>query len=307
MAGPGSAERRLDKLTEIIAADMVAEVCSIYVRRPGDVLELFATKGLKPTAVHVTRLSVGEGLIGEIAARARPFALADAQEHPSFAYRPETGEEIYFSLMGVPILRGGRVIGVLAVQNRTRRQYQEEEVETLQTVAMVLAELVAGAVEEVAGVRPEFNTAGGTSDARFIKDHCPVVEFGMNHPGEIRTLVGGIGRDRLLEEYEKIVFAHTGDTMPLGPDVFRDADLVVHDATFLVEEDRRGRIHATTGEAIATARDAGVRTLVLHHLSVRYDRDQAIPALRQQVADLGYTGRCWLLDGRSFIRLSAQD
>ncbi|MBI1985295.1 MAG: GAF domain-containing protein, partial [Rhodospirillales bacterium] len=144
MAGPGSAERRLDKLTEIIAADMVAEVCSIYVRRPGDVLELFATKGLKPTAVHVTRLSVGEGLIGEIAARARPFALADAQEHPSFAYRPETGEEIYFSLMGVPILRGGRVIGVLAVQNRTRRQYQEEEVETLQTVAMVLAELVAG-------------------------------------------------------------------------------------------------------------------------------------------------------------------
>ncbi|MGH6662948.1 MAG: phosphoenolpyruvate-utilizing N-terminal domain-containing protein, partial [Rhodospirillales bacterium] len=144
MAGPGSAERRLDKLTEIIAADMVAEVCSIYVRRPGDVLELFATKGLKPTAVHVTRLSVGEGLIGEIAARARPFALADAQEHPSFAYRPETGEEIYFSLMGVPILRGGRVIGVLAVQNRTRRQYQEEEVETLQTMAMVLAELVAG-------------------------------------------------------------------------------------------------------------------------------------------------------------------
>jgi len=124
---------------------------------------------------------------------------------------------------------------------------------------------------------------------------------------EIRTLVGGIGRDRLLEEYEKIVFAHTGDTMPLGPDVFRDAELVVHDATFLVEEDRRERIHATTGEAIETARDAGVRALVLQHLSVRYDRNQAIPALRQQVADLGYTGRCWLLDGRSFIRLSAQD
>jgi ribonuclease Z len=124
---------------------------------------------------------------------------------------------------------------------------------------------------------------------------------------EIRKLVGEIGRDRLLEEFEKIVFAHTGDTMPLGPDVFRDADLVVHDGTFLVEEDRREPIHATTAEAITTARDAGVRTLVLHHLSVRYERDQAIPALRQQVADLGYTGRCWLLDGRSFIRLSAPD
>jgi len=124
---------------------------------------------------------------------------------------------------------------------------------------------------------------------------------------EIRRLVGEIGRDRLLEEYEKIVFAHTGDTMPLDLGVFRDADLVVHDATFLVEDDRRDRIHATTAEAITTARDAGVRALVLHHLSVRYERDQAIRALRQQVADLGYAGRCWLLDGRSFIRLSVQD
>ena len=144
MAGPGSAPERLGQVVVIIAADMVAEVCSVYVRRPGEVLELFATQGLKASAVHHTRLRFGEGLIGEIALQARPFALADAQEHPSFAYRPETGEEIYYSLMGVPILRGGRVIGVVAVQNRTRRQYTEEEIETLQTVAMVLAELVAG-------------------------------------------------------------------------------------------------------------------------------------------------------------------
>jgi len=123
---------------------MVAEVCSVYVRRPGDVLELFATQGLKPTAVHNTRLAIGEGIIGDIAATARPFALADAQSHPNFAYRPETGEEIFHSMMGVPILRGGRVIGVVAVQNRTQRHYVDEEVETLQTVAMVLAELVAG-------------------------------------------------------------------------------------------------------------------------------------------------------------------
>ena len=144
MAGEGAAQERLDRVTEIIAADMVAEVCSVYVRLPGEVLELFATRGLNPGAVHKTRLKFGEGLIGEIAAQARSLSLADAQEHPNFAYRPETGEEIYHSLMGVPILRGGRVTGVVAVQNRTRRQYTEEEIETLQTVAMVLAELVAG-------------------------------------------------------------------------------------------------------------------------------------------------------------------
>ena len=144
MAETGTAEKRLDQIAEIVAADLVAEVCSIYVRRAGDILELFATRGLKPSAVHNTRLRIGEGIIGEIGALARPFALADAQQHPSFAYRPETGEEVFHSMMGVPILRSGRVIGVMAVQNRTRRNYTEEEVESLQTVAMVLAELVAG-------------------------------------------------------------------------------------------------------------------------------------------------------------------
>jgi phosphotransferase system enzyme I (PtsP) len=143
MAGGGTAEERLDKVVTLIAADMVAEVCSCYVMRAGEVLELFATEGLKKTAVHKTRLRVGEGLVGDIAAHARPLALADAQAHPMFAYRPETGEEIFHSLMGVPIIRGGRVIGVLVVQNRTMRHYTDEEIETLETVAMVLAELVA--------------------------------------------------------------------------------------------------------------------------------------------------------------------
>ena len=144
MAGAGAAQQRLDQVAGIVAADLVAEVCSIYVRRAGDILELFATHGLKPSAVHNTRLRVGEGIIGDVAKLARPFALADAQQHPNFAYRPETGEEAFHSMMGVPVLRGGRVIGVLAVQNRTRRNYNEEEVESLQTVAMVLAELIAG-------------------------------------------------------------------------------------------------------------------------------------------------------------------
>jgi phosphotransferase system enzyme I (PtsP) len=143
MAGSGSAQQRLDKIVQVIAADMVAEVCSAYIMRAGEVLELFATEGLRREAVHRTRLRVGEGLVGVIGATARPLALADAQAHPDFAYRPETGEEIYHSLMGVPILRGGRVLGVLVVQNRTLRNYSEDEVEALQTIAMVLAELAA--------------------------------------------------------------------------------------------------------------------------------------------------------------------
>jgi phosphotransferase system, enzyme I, PtsP len=143
MAGSGSAQQRLDKIVGLIAADMVAEVCSAYIMRAGEVLELFATEGLRREAVHRTRLRVGEGLVGVIAATARPLALADAQSHPDFAYRPETGEEIYHSLMGVPILRSGRVLGVVVVQNRTQRHYTEDEIEALQTIAMVLAELAA--------------------------------------------------------------------------------------------------------------------------------------------------------------------
>ena len=143
MAGSGSAQERLDRIVRVVAAEMVAEVCSAYIMRAGEVLELFATEGLRPEAVHRTRLRVGEGLVGVIAATARPLALAEAQSHPDFAYRPETGEEIYHSLMGAPILRGGHVLGVLVVQNRTPRHYTEDEVEILQTIAMIVAELAA--------------------------------------------------------------------------------------------------------------------------------------------------------------------
>jgi phosphotransferase system enzyme I (PtsP) len=143
MAADLPAEERLQQTVALIAADMVAEVCSVYIMRAGEVLELFATRGLRAEAIHKTRLRVGEGLVGDIAAHARPLALADAQSHPNFAYRPETGEEIYHSLMGVPILRGGRVLGVLVVQNRTQRHYTEDDIEAMQTIAMILAELVA--------------------------------------------------------------------------------------------------------------------------------------------------------------------
>ena len=143
MAEQTSAQMRLDKLVTVIASNMVAEVCSIYLRRAGKVLELFATEGLNRTAVHNTRLKEGEGLVGLVGETAEAVNLSDAPADPHFSYRPETGEDPFKSFLGVPIVRGGQVFGVLTVQNKAERIYAEEEVEALQTVAMVLAEVVA--------------------------------------------------------------------------------------------------------------------------------------------------------------------
>lgn len=143
MAEPISAQERLDKIVVQIAFNMVAEVCSVYVLHADGLLELYATEGLNREAVHQTTMRKGEGLVGLIAASAEALALPDAQNHPAFSYKPETGEEIYLSFLGVPILRGGNTLGVLVVQNKARRQYSEEEVEALQTTSMLLAEMIA--------------------------------------------------------------------------------------------------------------------------------------------------------------------
>ncbi len=151
MAEPETAQARLNKIVGLIANNMVAEVCSIYVMRPGNILELYASEGLKAEAVHKSTLKSGEGLVGLIADQAIGLNLSDAQHHPAFKYLPETGEEIYQSFLGVPVMRGGSVIGVLVVQNRTQRHYNDEEEEALQTTAMVLAEVIAsGGLKEVA-------------------------------------------------------------------------------------------------------------------------------------------------------------
>ncbi|MFK8250029.1 phosphoenolpyruvate--protein phosphotransferase [Ancylobacter terrae] len=143
MAEPVSAQDRLDKIVVLIAANMVAEVCSVYVLRVDGTLELYATEGLNRSAVHLTVMRIDEGLVGTVAREAEPVSLSNAQAHPAFSYRPETGEEIYHSFLGVPILRAGNTLGVLVVQNRAHRTYTEEEVEALQTTAMVLAEIIA--------------------------------------------------------------------------------------------------------------------------------------------------------------------
>src|SRR3954465_12256318 len=158
MAEQVSAQERLDKIVVLIAANMVAEVCSTYVLRVDNTLELYATEGLNRDAVHRTVLSAHEGPLGLVASEATPLNLSDAQTHPAFSFRPETGEEIYHAFLGVPILRAGNTLGVLVVQNRTYRLYTEEEIETLQTTAMVVAEMIAsGELQGLAA--PDIGTA----------------------------------------------------------------------------------------------------------------------------------------------------
>ena len=144
MAGRGSAQVKLDKVVDLIAEAMQSEVCSIYLLRDNK-LELFATHGLRKEAVHVTRLAMGEGLVGTIAAEGRVLNLDEAADHPAFAYKPETGEERFHSFAGVPIVRLESPIGVLAVQHAEPRRYEDVEIEALQTVAMVLSEMIAAA------------------------------------------------------------------------------------------------------------------------------------------------------------------
>ena len=159
MASKLGAQAKLNKVVNIIADAMASEVCSIYLLRDG-VLELFATFGLNQGAVHVTRLALGEGLVGTIAKDVSVLNLDEAAAHPEFAYRPETGEELFHSFAGVPIIRKERSIGVLAVQHADPRGYDELEIEALQTVAMVLSELIANA-----GLADRAATAGDPREA----------------------------------------------------------------------------------------------------------------------------------------------
>ncbi|MFM9891119.1 MAG: phosphoenolpyruvate--protein phosphotransferase [Rickettsiales bacterium] len=149
---------RLDLLVKTIAEALHAEVCSVYFARPGDILELFASYGLKQSSVHVTRLRVGEGLVGEVAATGLDLNLIEPQNHPKFAYRPETGEELYHSFIGVPLLHSHKTIGVLVVQSKAARAYSGDLAEILHAVAMIISELAVGShIVEI------FDLAGGAT------------------------------------------------------------------------------------------------------------------------------------------------
>src|SRR5688572_19970284 len=188
MAKRGSAQAKLDHVVDLIAEAMASEVCSIYLLR-NNKLELSATHGLRKEAVHVTRLALGEGLVGTIAAKGQVLNLAEAASNPSFAYRPETGEERFHSFAGVPIVRRESAIGVLAVQHADPRRYEDVEIEALQTVAMVLSELIANS-----------RLVDGTRATRT--DSGPVRMSGLK-------LVAGMARGAAVFHEPRVMVEHT--------------------------------------------------------------------------------------------------
>ena len=191
MAAKTGAQAKLNQVTGIIGEALGSEVCSIYLLRDG-VLELFATRGLNQEAVHVTRLAMGEGLVGTIAEDIAPLNLDEATSHPDFAYKPETGEELFHSFAGVPIVRREAAVGVLCVQHAEPRRYEDIEIEALQTVAMVLSELIsnAGLVDEA--------KSGGARTAQ-----------GQGHRLTGLKLVDGMAKGHAVYHQPRILIEHT--------------------------------------------------------------------------------------------------
>ncbi len=305
-AEPVNAQARLDKIVVQIAANMVAEVCSVYVLRADQRLELYATEGLNREAVHLTTMKAGEGLVGLIAQSAEPLALSEAHEHPAFSYRPETGEEIYHSFLGVPILRGGNTVGVLVVQNKVRRSYSEEEVEALQTTAMLLAEMIAsGELQSIAKSTEPLALDGplslkGASISEgvglgYVLLHEPRVVIksllAEDIPGELQRLDTAIEAMRL--SIDEIV-AH-GDRMGAGEhrEVLEAVRMVANDRGWL----RRLREAVMTG---LTAEAAVER--VQNDARARMQR-QTDPYLRDRLHDLDDLANRLLhqLTGQSYV------
>jgi phosphotransferase system enzyme I (PtsP) len=192
MAARTSAQAKLNQVADIIADSLDSEVCSIYLLREG-VLELYATHGLDQAAVHVTTLALGEGLVGTIAQNVETLNLDEAAAHPDFAYRPETGEDRFHSFAGVPIIRRERAVGVLAVQHVEPRRYADVEIEALQTVAMVLSELIAnaGLIDASAGAANARTQSTATARVAGFK------------------LVDGMGAGVAVYHQPRIVIEHT--------------------------------------------------------------------------------------------------
>lgn len=289
MAASISPQERLDRIVVLIAGNLVAEVCSVYVLRDDGSLELYATEGLNREAVHLTTMRAGEGLVGLIASEAEPIALSDAQAHPSFSYRPETGEEIYRSFLGVPILRGGAVMGVLVIQNRASRVYNDEEIESLQTTAMIMAEMIAaGGLKSLAlpgssigldrpihGIGVALADGVGLGYAVLHEPRVAITNLIAENPAaEVKRLEDAIGamRASIDELIERGDVAHTGEHR----EVLETFRMFAHDQGWL----RRMRDVVMTGltaEAAVERVQSDTRAKMLR---------QTDPYLRERLHDL---------------------
>ena len=208
MSEPGDGQARLDKIVKQIAGVMVAEVCSIYLKRQDGSLELFATEGLKISAVHSTRMNRGEGLVGRSAELNITINEPEASSHPAFSYRPETGEEIYHSLLAVPVQRSGQVLGVLVVQNRTPKDYSDEDVEVLQATAMVVAEhIVSGAVAGAGTAIELSKSMSSVIDGEAISEGIALGHVVLHEPRIVVERLMAEDTDEEMERLETAIVA----------------------------------------------------------------------------------------------------
>lgn len=267
METSGSAQERLDRLVTMVASTMVADVCSIYLTR-GAFHELFATQGLKPEAVHRTRLKRSEGLVGLVAESAQPLNIAEAPLHERFAYKPETGEEPFHAFLGVPIVRSERTFGVLVVQNRVQRLYGEDEVEALQTIAMVLAEMVAsGAFGDLSGLA-EVEARASRPELLAGKPFCDGLAIGVAVLHEPHAPLGRVIADDPIKEEARL----------------DDALAHVRGALSEMMEGDPGRISGVSREVLETflmlARDSSWETKLKHGVRAGLSADAAVERVR---------------------------
>ncbi|MBR9826472.1 MAG: GAF domain-containing protein, partial [Alphaproteobacteria bacterium] len=279
MAVQENAQARLDHLTDLIAEEAGWDVSSIYLARKSSALELCATHGLKPEAVHQVSLQPGEGLVGLVAISARPLTTSNAREHPSFSYKPETGEEPFNTFVGVPILRGGRLVGVLTAQTQQEREINEEEVETLQTVAMVLAEIVASGeiveAEEMAGLdvrqsKPE-RLQGGAFSGGLARGVAVMFE---PHVGSDKLIADDVGReeerldaaiDGLRASVDEML---EGGRIPFGGptrDVLQAYRMFAHDRGWMERLREAVRLGLTAEAAVERVRNENRARLMKAH------------------------------------------
>ena len=291
MASEEGVQERLDHFTKLIASVMKVNVVSIYLRS-GDVLELCATKGLKQSAVHKTKLGLGEGLVGRVAQRARLLNLANAPKHPNFAYKSETGEEKFHSFLGVPLLRGGRNLGVLVVQSKKARSFTEAEVENLLTVAMILAEIAiederaGGAKARLKGIRlsptkPETIMgkpfASGLAEGRAFLHLPPVLAKKMiaAHPREEEARMEG-AITKLRKSVDAMVSGETAQLDRASREIFESYRLFAYDRNWL------GKLREAVHSGL-TAEAAVERVRNEHRARMLKVRD---PYLRARLHDL---------------------
>ncbi|UVE18049.1 phosphoenolpyruvate--protein phosphotransferase [Pseudomonas sp. LS44] len=147
---------------------MGSQVCSVYLLDPeAGRFVLMATEGLNKRAIGKVSMAPSEGLVGLVGTREEPLNLEFASEHPRYRYFAETGEERYASFLGAPIIHHRRVMGVLVVQQKERRQFDEGEEAFLVTMSAQLAGVIAHA-EATGSIRGLGRQGKGIQEAKFV-------------------------------------------------------------------------------------------------------------------------------------------